>query len=132
LRRAKTSLGDVMVESDPQGLPPAPQGALELWLLRYDVGLPGVKIAFVDDPSFEERTLALVTKRQGPGFARSLVFRRRGNAIFFYQRLTDDEVVRIAQGCLGGPPYAGDGGEPPEDEPVPDPAGGPPPVPLIG
>ena len=131
LEKARTSLGVVMITPDPYaGGLKAPEGILEFWLLQTDYGLPGVTMGFVgegDDAEamrFEETAFAWESKRVGPDFARSLIFRRRGNVVFYYEKATDNEVVRIAQGCLGGPPYGGNGGEPPE--------GGFPPLPPSG
>jgi hypothetical protein len=95
---------------------------LDFWLLQGDVGLPGVTIAFAwneaDSGRLQRAALARVSRRQGPRFAMSLVFRRRANAVFYYQRSTKREVVRIAEGCLGGPRYRGDGGTPPSGFPI--------------
>jgi hypothetical protein len=107
-----------MVTPDPyEGGLRATNGLLQFWLLQTDVGLPGVTIGFVRDSAdsarFEKRAFRWESERVDPDFARSLIFRRRGNVVFYYERATESEVVRIAQGCLGGPPYAGDGGEPP-------------------
>jgi hypothetical protein len=111
LERAKTSLGVVDVTYDPyDGGLTAPNGVLEFWLLHTDYGLPGVTMGFVGDPAegpaFERKALAFESDRVGDDFGRGLVFRQRGNVVFYYDRQTDPEVVRIAQGCLGGPPYA--------------------------
>lgn len=118
LERAKTSLGNVMVDGDPYaGGLTAPDGLLSFWLLQTDYGLPGVTIAFVGDAAsrarFEKKASAFESDRVGADFARALVFRQSGNVVFYYEKQTSPEVVRIAHGCLGGPPYAGDGGEPP-------------------
>jgi predicted small secreted protein len=124
LRRARTSAGNVMVESDSfLARRLRARAVIDFWLLRGDVGTPGVKIAFAASPDDTARlrraAFAEIARRQGPRFARSLVFRERANVVSYHQKSAGREVVRIANGCLGGPPYRGDGGVPPPGFPVP-------------
>ena len=122
LRKARTSLGVVVVDRDPEAARRLrARTVLSFWLLQSDVGRPGVTIAFAssaaDTVRLQRTAYARTWARQGPGFVRSLVFRRRSNVVYWYQRQTMRETVRIAAGCLGGPPYRGNGGTAPDPGP---------------
>ena len=77
---------------------------LSFFLVYGDVGSRGVTIAFAwraaDTVRLQRAAFARISRRQGPRFARSLVFRRRSNVVFWYQRQTGRETVRIADRCL--------------------------------
>jgi hypothetical protein len=124
LYKARTSVGTVLVDGDPfYARNVRASVVLNFVLIRGDVGMPGVTIVFAprrsDTARLQAAVYARVARRQGPGFARSLVFRRSANVVYYYQRATNREVVRIARGCLGGPRYGGDGGRPPPGLPGP-------------
>lgn len=118
LRRARSSLGTVLVGTNPYLRNRfRARALLQLTLLHTDYGLPGVNIVFAsrmsDVPRLRRAVVAYETEMGGASYARTVVFRRRANVLFYYDPSTPSEIVRIANGCLGGPPYRGDGGTPP-------------------
>ena len=118
LGRARSSQGVASVGTNPYLRNRFRAGALLQFTLIYtDYGLPGVNIVFAssrsDIPRLRRAAFAYEREMGGPSYARSVVFRRRANVLFYYGRDTPSEIVRIANGCLGGPPYRGDGGTPP-------------------
>ena len=116
--RAHTSLGWLVPSDDAYvawELVPR-HGTLTVSLGVADVIFPGFGIGFTGDERDARRfasRLAAVNRLPDSPLAARLVVRRRGNAVLFYAASAPPELVRIAQGCLGGPPYRGDGYPPP-------------------
>jgi hypothetical protein len=125
LRRARTSHGFISANEDGPG--PSwhfhtTKGLLGVVVLVADVSRQEVGLGFTgggaEQQTFERRVEAASRGVEAP-YREALVIRRRGNVVFFYSPAADREVVRIVQGCLGGPVYHGNGGTAPPGLPVP-------------
>jgi hypothetical protein len=110
IQQARTSHGTLLAnDSDSAGWNVHPSGGiLHVTVEVGDEGTTGAEIAFVGDAQGAQRLLHRLP--YVPRFSTGAQ-RRRGVVLFDVSG--DPEIRRIVAGCLGGPPYRGDGGTPP-------------------
>jgi hypothetical protein len=117
LHQARSSVGTVLVGTNPYISHGArARAVVQFTLMPSDYGLPGVTILFAprrSDTARLRRATVRFLVRERLAEPRSLVFGTSANVVFYYEKTTLPEIVRIAKGCIGGPVYQGDGGTPP-------------------